>query len=68
VQSTHDLERRLGLITTKDMSKSISYLVSYMVISDKSSKGKEDEISIFSDHVHNLDSNELWADMFGRGW
>jgi hypothetical protein len=31
-------------------------------------KGKEDEISIFSDCVHNLDSNELFADMFGRSW
>jgi hypothetical protein len=27
--------------------------------------GKEDEISIFSDHGHNLDSIELWDDMFG---
>lgn len=53
-------------ITTKNMSKLISYLLSYMVISDKSSKGNEDEISIFSDHVYNLDSNELWADMLGR--
>jgi hypothetical protein len=50
------------------MSKSISYLLSYVVISDKSSKGKEDESSIFSDDVYNLDSNELWADMFGRSW
>jgi len=55
-------------IGTKDMSKLISYLLSYMVISDRSSRGKEDEISIFGDHVYNLGSNELWADMFGRNW
>jgi hypothetical protein len=28
-------------------------------------RGKEDEISIFSDHVSNLGSNELLANMFG---
>lgn len=48
------------------MSKSIFYLLSYIVISDNLSKGKEDETSIFSDHVHNMDSNELWVNMFGR--
>jgi hypothetical protein len=35
-------------------------------MSDKSSKGKEDETSIIGDHVHGLDSNRLWADVFGR--
>jgi hypothetical protein len=41
---------------------------SYQLKLDESSRGKEDEISIFSDHVYNLDSNELLADMFGRSW
>ena len=36
--------------------------------SSMGNKGEKNEVSIFSDHVYNLDSHELLADMFGRSW
>jgi hypothetical protein len=41
-------------------------ICSYIVILDKSTRKKKDEISILSNDVYSMDSNKLWVYVFGR--